>query len=135
MSKTDRNEALASLAKMLRETDGEEAAPSGASEIRRAKRYLAGLGLDAEDFIAAYEGGGGESQPHVPLVDGLLDRLVESTSMDRGRAHLFDGAPEEPDLDRRVREIVRGEVARLKPADDKPIRRPAERRDKKSRGE
>jgi hypothetical protein len=114
MSKTDRNEALASLAKLLRETDGEDAAPSGAAEIRRAKRYLAGLGIEAEDFIAAYEGGGGEAQPHVRLVDGLLDRLVESASADRGRTDPFDGAPEEPDLDRRVREIVRGEVGRLK---------------------
>lgn len=114
MTKTDRNEALASLAKLLRETDGEDVVPSGAAEIRRAKRYLAGLGIAAEEFVAAYEGGGGEAQPHAPLVDGLLDRMVESAPIDRGRTDLFDGAPEEPDLDRRVREIVRGEVNRLK---------------------
>ncbi len=113
MTKTDRNEALASLAKLLRETDGEEAVPSAAAEVRRAKRYLAGLGIDVEEFVAAYEGGGGEAQ-HVPLVDGLLDRMVESAPMDRRRTDLFDGAPEEPDLDRRVREVVRTEVNRLK---------------------
>ncbi len=133
MSKTDRNEALASLAKLLRETDGEDGAPSGASEVRRAQRFLAGLGIEAEEFIAAYEGGGGDEQPLVPLVDGLLDRLVESATMDRGRAHSFDDAPEEPDLDRRVREIVRGEVDRLKAG--KPSPKSAERRDKKPRGE
>ncbi len=129
MSKTDRNEALASLAKLLRETDGEDVAPSEAAEIRRAQRYLAGLGIEAEEFIAAYEGGAGETQSHVPLVDGLLDRLVESSSMERGRIDLFGGAPEEPDLDRRVREIVRSEVDRLKKTGQ-----PAERRDKKTRG-
>ena len=129
MTKTDRNEALASLAKLLRETDGEDVVPSGAAEIRRAKRFLAGLGIEAEEFVAAYEGGG-EAQPHVPLVDGLLDRMVESAPMDRGRTDLFDGAPEEPDLDRRVREIVRGEVNRLKAG--KASRRGTERRDKKT---
>lgn len=132
MSKTDRNEALASLAKLLRETEG-DGAPSGAAELRRAKRYLAGLGIEAEDFIAAFEGSGGESQPHVPLVDGLLDRLVESASADRGRTDPFAGSPEEPDLDRRVRQIVRGEVNRLEAA--KPTRKGAERRDKKPRGD
>ena len=130
MTKTDRNEALASLAKLLRETDGEDAVPSGAAEIRRAKRFLAGLGIEAEEFVAAYEGGGGEAQPLVPLVDGLLSRMVESAPMDRGRTDLFDGAPEEPDLDRRVREIVRGEVNRLKAG--KASRRGTERRDKKT---
>ena len=130
MTKTDRTEALASLAKLLRETDGEDVLPSGTAEIRRAKRYLAGLGIEVEEFVAAYEGGGGEAQPHVPLVDGLLDRMVESAPMDRGRTDLFDGAPEEPDLDRRVREIVRGEVNRLKAG--KASRRGTERRDKKS---
>lgn len=132
MSKTDRNEALASLAKLLRETDGEDVVPSGAAEIRRAQRFLAGLGIEAEEFIAAYQGGAGEA-PHVPLVDGLLDRLVESSSMERGRSDPFSGAPEDPDLDGRVREIVRSEVDRLKKT-GKPTLRHSER-DKKARGE
>ena len=133
MSKTDRNEALASLAKLLRETDGEDVAPSGAAEIRRAQRFLAGLGIEAEEFIAAYEGGSGETQPHVPLVDSLRDRLGESSSMERGRTDPFGGAPEEPDLDGRVREIVRSEVERLKRA-GKPAARPTDRPEKKARG-
>ncbi|HEV7668756.1 MAG TPA: hypothetical protein VGS22_09545 [Thermoanaerobaculia bacterium] len=123
------------MAKLLRETDGEDVAPSRASEIRRAQRFLIGLGIEAEEFIAAYEGSDGDGQPHVPLVDGLLDRLVESASMDRGRIDPFGGAPEEPDLDRRVREIVRGEVERLKKT-GKPGAPSTERRDpKKMRGE
>lgn len=134
MPKTDRNEALASLAKLLRESDGEDVVSSpGAAEIRRAQRFLAGLGIEAEDYVALFEGGAGEPQPHVPLVDGLLDRLVESSSMERVRTDPFAGAPEEPDLDRRVREIVRSEVDRLKKG-AKPGTHPAEKRDRKIRG-
>ncbi len=116
MPKTEQNEALASLAKLLRETDGEDVVPVRPAEIRRAERFLAGLGIEAEEFVAAYEGKVADALPPLSLVDGLLDRLVESGSLERGRSDLFASTTEEPDLDRQVREIVRAEVDRLKRA-------------------
>ncbi len=114
MAKKSKNEALASLARLLRETDALGEAPATAVEIRRARRFLAGLGLEAEEFVAAFEGREGEGTQHLPIVEGMLDRLAESAKSDRGAGALYADAPEEPDLDRRVREIVRSEVDRLK---------------------
>ncbi len=131
MPKTYPNEALASLAKLLRETDGEDVAPVRAAEIRRAEKFLADLEIEAEEFIAAYEGRIAHGELAGSLVDGLLDRLVESGSQDRGRTDLFGDPPEDPDLDHRVRQIVRTEVDRLKKSKKAP--QPATRRPKSPR--
>ncbi len=131
MPKTYPNEALASLAKLLRETDGEDVAPVRAAEIRRAEKFLAELEIEADVFIAAYEGRSAHGELAGSLVDGLLDRLVESGSLDRGRTDWFGDAPEDPDLDHRVREIVRTEVDRVKKS--KMASRPAARRPKSPR--
>ncbi len=138
MAKTERNEALAALAQLLREADGEKPAttrgmrPPSAADFRRAERYLTGLGIDSNEFAALLEGDADEGETHLPLVEGLLDRLVESSTADRSRVEVYGEAAEDPDLDQRVREIVRNEVERLKKTGG-PVQDATERRNKKPR--